>query len=217
MPDSEASAPDHIPLALEPFAQTVPATVIERTAAALRAHGFEVLLAANQAEARQLVLGLLPAGAEVGQGASTSLAELGLTEVIEESGRYDALSPRLRSMDRRTEGRSMRKLRAAPDYFLSSVQAVSEDGRLVLASFGGSQLGPIASGAGQVILVVGVQKIVPDLAAAFERIEHYSLPREDARLMALRGVKSATNKLLVLNGELAGRIVVILVGESLGD
>jgi hypothetical protein len=49
---------------------------------------------------------------------------------------------------------------------LGSVHAVTETGSLVTASASGSQLGPYASGAGKVILLVGTQKIVPDLEDA---------------------------------------------------
>jgi hypothetical protein len=52
-------------------------------------------------------------------------------------------------MDRKTQGREIRKLGAAPDVMLGSVSAVTEDGKLVTASFGGSQLGPYAAAAGK--------------------------------------------------------------------
>jgi hypothetical protein len=120
-------------------------------------------------------------------------------------------------MDRATQMREIRKLGAAPDVQINSVQAVIEDGRILVVSFGGSQLGPIVSGAGRVILVVGSQKIVPDLATAFRRVEEYSYPIEDAKLQEVLGRHSAVNKMLVLNAELApGRTTVILVREPVG-
>jgi hypothetical protein len=83
------------------------------------------------------------------------LDQLGLTEEIEHSGRFDAVRPRTRPMDRATpEGlRAMRKLGAVPDYFLVSAHALTEDGTLVLASNTGSQLAPVSFGAGEVIFV----------------------------------------------------------------
>jgi hypothetical protein len=121
-------------------------------------------------------------------------------------------------MDRATQMREIRKLGAAPDFQLNSVQAVTEDGRIVVASFGGSQLGPIVSGAGRVILVAGAQKVVPDLATAFRRVEEYSYPREDVRLQQAFGRHSAVNKMVVLNGGVApGRTMIILVRQPVGD
>jgi hypothetical protein len=80
----------------------------------------------------------------------------------------------------------------------------------------GSQLGPIGFGAGRVILVVGAQKIVPDLEMAFRRVEEYSYPLEDAKMQEAYGRHSAINKMLVLNGEAPGRTTVILVREAVG-
>ncbi len=69
-------------------------------------------------------------------------------------------------MDRETQGREIRKLVSAPDFMLGSVAAITADGMLVAASATGSQLAGYASGAGRLILIVGSQKLVPDLDAA---------------------------------------------------
>ena len=119
-------------------------------------------------------------------------------------------------MDRETQGREMRKLGSAPDYVVGSVHAVTEEGALLIASFSGSQLGPYASGAGQVILVVGTQKIVPDLETGLRRIREYSYPLEDARAREAYGMGSAINKTLIIEGDFPGRISVVLVKEQLG-
>jgi LUD domain len=199
------------------FAEPASPVAIERAAEALRAHNIDAQIVPNAAAARDLVLSLIPEGAEVGQGASATLEAIGVTEIIEKSGRYDAVRPRTRAMDRATQMREIRKLGAAPEVQLSSVQAVTEDGRIVVASFGGSQLGPIGFGAGRVILVVGAQKIVSDLATAIRRVEEYSLPIEDAKLQEALGRRSAVGKMLIVNVEPApGRITVILVREPVG-
>jgi hypothetical protein len=100
---------------------------------------------------------------------------------------------------------------------LGSVHALTETGSLVTASMSGSQLGPYASGAGRVILVVGTQKIVSDLEEALRRVNEYAFPLEDARAQAAYGIRSGVNKLLVINREVnPGRITVVLVDEVLG-
>ena len=192
---------------------------IERTVEALMAKGYVVHVAETAAEARQLLVGLVPDGAEVSQGASETLEHLGVTDVIEHSGRFDAVRPRTRAMDRTTpEGvRAMRKLGASPDYYLNSVHALVEDGTLVIASNTGSQLGPIAFGAGQVIFAIGTHKIVPNLATAFRRIEERSLPLEHARMQKLYGINSAVNKILIVTREFRpGRFTIVLVKELVG-
>ena len=190
---------------------------VGRAITALEENGISVVRAASAEAARGVVLGLIPEGAQVHQGASVSLETAGVTSEIESSGLYRALRPRVLAMDRATQGDEIRRLAAAPDVMLGSVHAVTETGSLVTASASGSQLGPYASGAGRVILVVGTQKIVPDLDAALRRIDEYVFPLEDARAMAAYGFHSGVNKLLIINREFVpGRITVVLVDEALG-
>ena len=209
--------PDVDPDVVRRFGSAADETRVRRAAAALEANGINVLRAANAAEAKRIVLDLIPDGSEVHHGASQSLEVSGITHEIEESGRYDFLRPRIYSMDRRTQADEIRRLSSAPEVMLGSVHAVTETGSLLVASMGGSQLGPYVSGAGRVILVVGTQKIVPDLEEGLRRIDEYAFPLEDARAQAAYGIHSAVNKVLIINREIApGRITVVLVDEVLG-
>jgi hypothetical protein len=190
---------------------------VKRTAAALEANGIKVIRAADSAEAKRIVLDLIPDGAQVHHGASKSLEDSGILDAIGKAGRYEHLRPRLGSMDRKTQADQIRRLGAAPDVMLGSVHAVTETGSLVTASMGGSQLGPYASGAGRVILVVGTQKIVSDLEDGLRRVNDYALPLEDARAQLAYGINSAVNKVLIINREVVpGRITVVFVDEVLG-
>jgi YkgG family uncharacterized protein len=188
-----------------------------RTATALEDNGIRALRAVNAAEAKRIVLDLIPDGSEVHSGASQSLEISGIIDEIEGSSRYDALRPRVWSLDRDTQADEIRRLSAAPDVMLGSVHAVTESGALLAASMSGSQLGPYASGAGRVILVVGTQKIVSDLEEGLRRINEYSFPLEDARAQAAYGIRSAVNKVLIINREIVpDRFTVVLVDEVLG-
>ena len=190
---------------------------VARTAAALESNGITVLRAPNAAEAKRIVLDLIPVGSQVHHGASQSLEASGIAEEIEKSGRYESLRPRVLGMDRATQANEIRRLTASPDVMLGSVHAVTETGSLVAASASGSQLGAYASGAGKVILVVGTQKIVPDLKDALRRIDEYAFPLEDARAQAAYGVHSGVNKVLIINREWKpDRITVVLCDEALG-
>ena len=192
---------------------------IERTANALRAKGYAVHVVENGDEARKVILGLLPEGAEVGQGASTTLELIGVTHELEESGRYDAVRKRTRAMDRTTpEGlRAMRKLGVGPDWYVNSAHAVTLDGTIVVVSNTGSQLAPLAFGAGEVIFAIGSQKLVPDLATALQRIEEHTLPLENARMQGLHGIDSEIKKILIIRKEFRpGRFTVVLIKEPVG-
>ena len=167
--------------------------------------------------AREAVRSLLPVGAEVYNNTSQTLEVIGVAEDIERSGLYQPLRPRLYQMDREMQGREMRQLGAAPDWVVGSVHAVTEEGSVLIASASGSQLGPLVSGAGHVILVIGGQKIVPDLNAGLRRIYEYCFPLEDLRARQAYGVPSGVNNLLIINKVIPpGRISAILVNEPLG-
>ncbi len=191
--------------------------LVKRTMAALAANGISVLRAPDAAAAKRIVLDLIPEASPVHQGASQTLDVLGITYEVEKSGRYAALRPRFWSMDRETEADEIRRLGAAPEVMLGSVHAVTETGSLLAASMSGSQLGPYATGAGRVILVVGTQKIVADLEEGLLRINEYAYRLEDARAQAAYGIHSAVNKVLIINREITpGRITAVLVDEVLG-
>jgi hypothetical protein len=206
-------------MAVEPLTLPSPASedAITRTADALRAHNFEVLVVDTGDEARELVLERIADGSEVHTGKSATLEEIGVFTALHEPGRYDAIRPKLQSMDRATQGREMRKMAAVPDTVVGSVNAITEDGALVAASATGNQLAAYAGGAGRVILVVGSQKIVPDLEAALRRIHEVVFPYEDARVRAQLGVGTRLAKVLVTYAEwIDGRTTVILVREPVG-
>jgi hypothetical protein len=209
--------PDINPGTIAQFGLAADEDRVTRTAAALEANGFRVFRASDGAGAKRIVLDLIPEGSQVHRGASQSLDVTGITQAIETSDRYQALWQHLWTMDRRAQADEYRRMSGTPEVMLGSVHAVTEGGSLLAASMGGSQLGPYVGGAGQVILVVGTQKIVSDVEEGLRRIDEYAFPLEDARAQAVYGVHSAVNKVLIINREMApDRITVVLVDEVLG-
>jgi hypothetical protein len=190
---------------------------ISSAVSALEANGVGTFVVESGAEARSLVRSLLPEGAEVYNNTSRTLEAIGVADDIERSGRYHPLRPRLYRMDREMQRREMRTLAASPEYVVGSVHAVTEEGSLLIASATGSQLGPLVSGAENVILVIGGQKIVRDLEAGLRRIREYCFPLEDERARRAYGVPSGVNNVLIINRVAApGRVTAVLVKERLG-
>lgn len=190
---------------------------IEKTITALQTNGIDAYVVETGAEAKKKILSLLPASAEVMTMSSVTLETIGLVQEINGSVKYDAVKPKLSAMDRKTEGREMRKLGAAPDWAIGSVHAVTEDGHLVIASNTGSQLPAFVYGSGHVVWVVGTQKIVRSVDEGMKRIYEYVMPLEDKHMHTLYGVGTAVNKLLIINKEfMPNRATVIFVKEKLG-
>src|ERR1700716_4391975 len=203
--------------AVAEFAELASDKQLDAAAAALERNGISSSVVDSGEHARDAVRSIIPIGAEVFNNTSRTLEAIGVAEDIERSGLYQPLRPRLYQMDREMQGREMRQLAAAPDWVVGSVHAVTEEGALLIASATGGQLGPIVSGAGHVILVIGGQKIVPDLNTGLRRIDEYCFPLEDLRARQAYRVPSGVNNLLIINQAIApGRITAILVNEQLG-
>jgi hypothetical protein len=199
------------------FTAPSPSERIARVAEALERHNIEAIVVGTAAEAKERVLAMVPPGSEVHWGKSATLDAIGVTEELMAEGRYEPVRPRYQAMDRVTQAREIRQTMAAPDLMLGSVQAITDDGALIIASYSGSQIGPIALSAGRVILVVGSQKIVADLDEGIRRAREHVLPWEDARLQEQIGVPTKLAKLLVLYEEpRPGRMTVVLVEEPVG-
>ncbi|HUY72872.1 MAG TPA: LUD domain-containing protein [Gaiellaceae bacterium] len=207
--------PEPGPVNLE-FERPADRARLERTAAALAERGFIAQVADSAEDARQLVLDAIPEGTEVHTALSETLKALGIAAVIDESGRYDSVRAKLNLLDRETQGRELRKLGAAPDYIVGSAHAITDEGEIVVGSGSGSQLGAYAYAGGNVILVVGHQKLVRDLDEGLRRVREYSLPLEYARMQGFGYPGSLLAKTLIISYEPSGRIRVILVPETVG-
>lgn len=202
------------------YNQVVSKERMEKAAESLRANGgFEVYFAENGADAKQKVLSLIPAGAEVFTSTSMTLDTIGLAKEINESGKFDSVRVKFGTLDPEKDKVLKRRLGAAPEWIIGSLHAVTETGEALIASNTGSQLPAYSYGAGKVIWVVGGQKIVADREEAMKRIYEYVLPLEAVRANKAYNITTGSHvsKLLIVNREnQPGRITVILVNEALG-
>ena len=191
---------------------------INATMSALHSNNIEAVVVASKSEVLSKIKELIPEGAEVMTMTSVTLDECGVSRFVDESGYYSSVRKQLNNMDRETQGHEMQMLGAAPHNVLGSVHAVTQDGKVLVASNTGSQLPAYAYGSSNVIWVVGAQKIVTDLNAGIERIYSYVLPKESVRVQSAYGMKeSFVSKLLIFNREAnPGRVKMIIVEEVLG-
>lgn len=191
---------------------------IAKTKEALEANNFKVTVVEDADAAKDAALALLPKGAEVLTMTSKTLEKVGLDTAINDSSDYDAVRPKLNAMygDESKKG-EQRKLGAAPDYSVGSVAAITEDGRIIIASNTGSQLPAHLYGAGHVIFVIGAQKITKNLEDALQRIDEHVVPLEDVRAQEAYGMHTNLSKLAIINKEVnPDRIHIILAKEALG-
>jgi hypothetical protein len=194
---------------------------INKTVDSLKQANIESIVVTTGEEAKKKVLEIIPKGAEVMQMTSITLDTIGISKEINESGNYDSVRNKLNTLDRETQHSEMQKLGAAPDWSIGSVHAVTEDGKVLIASNTGSQLPGYAYGSSHVIWVVSTQKIVKNLDQGMKRIYDYVLPLETLRARKAYGLPdtftSNVSKLLLVNKEVTpNRITIIFVKEKLG-
>ncbi|MBS3075916.1 LUD domain-containing protein [Candidatus Pacearchaeota archaeon] len=203
---------------IKQFNELANAKRTEKTISALKENGINAFLVETKEQAKEKVLQMIPKGAEVFSMTSITLEAMGIPKEINESKNYDSVRNKLISMTSQNQSREMQKLGSAPDWTIGSVHAVTEDGKLMIASNTGSQLPAYAYGAENVIFLVGTQKIVKNMEQGFERIYNHSLPLESERAKKAYGIeRSNVSKILIINKEIQqNRITLIFINEILG-
>jgi len=198
---------------------------IEKTRAALTEKKYKVSVVDSPAAALALLTSAenLPQNASVAFGGSITLEEVGFINAVKARGdlknyRAEAFAAMAKgdypgSSKIRTDGMNN------ADYFYSSVTALTEDGVIVSADASGTRVGPLTHGAKLIVLVVGANKIVPDLNAGLARLEEYVVPIESAHMReAYKIPGTALNNLVVIKGSMAPQRfhIVLIKGHSLG-
>lgn len=190
------------------------------TTEALRARNFEPVVVDTKEEALEIIKKLIPQGASVMNGSSTTLQQIGYIDFLK-AGQHGWNNVHEAIVNEKDPAKQSQLRRQAllSDFYLGSVHALAETGELVIASNSGSQLPHIVYSSPHVVFVVGTQKITPTLEAARTRLRDYVVPLEDARMMQASNAHTKLNKEFIFHGEptYTGRtITVMLVKEKLG-
>lgn len=192
---------------------------IARTVEGLTGRNVTVHLVNTKEEALEAVTNLIPDGAEVMTGSSTTLDQIGFVDMLK-SGKHPwkNLKEEIVAENDPTKQLHLRKMSVSSEYFLGSVHAVVEDGRTLTASASGSQLPSYAFTSDNVIWVVGAQKIVATLDEAFSRVKDHVFPLEDARMKSAGQSGSVLAKMFLFEREIMPNrhMHVVLVKEVLG-
>ncbi len=192
--------------------------VIEKTVKAIESRGIKVVIAENADNALAVLKKVIPDGAEVMNGSSTTLIEIGYEDYISGGRTGWKLMHRVITAENNDNKRAeLRRKSVAADYFISSANAVAQSGEIIGCDASGSRVGAWPFAAGHLILVVGINKIVPDLEGALKRVRDYAYPLENARAKRVYGTPSTIGKCVILSHEKnEGRVLLILVREALG-
>jgi LUD domain len=200
---------------------------VERTIQALKKNNFEALFVSDSKAAFEEVMKRIPDGSTVGVGGSVTLTQIGLLNALGKRN-IQLISPaqQAKNMDERME---LFRKSFSSDFFLSSTNAITEDGKLFNVDATGNRVGAMFIGPKKTIIVSGVNKIVKDIDAAEKRVREWTAPQNAKRLnrktpCVETGVCadcSSPDRICNIYVTLAKRpsrteVVVILVGEKLG-
>jgi L-lactate utilization protein LutB len=179
--------------------------------------------AATAEEAKELALSLIPEGSKVTNGGVQSAKEIGLLQALEE-GNYEYCN-----REKMTDKKAAALFAYTADFFISSCNAMTDDGILVNIDGNSNRVSAIAFGPEKVLFIVGMNKVAGDFDSALKRARNEAAPinamRFDIdtpckRIGTCANCKSedtiCCNFLVTRYSRHKGRMHVILVDENLG-
>ena len=200
------------------FTKLASKDTIKKVSKALGPRGIKADFAETKEDALKKLTGMIPAGAELMTGGSTTLEQIGFVDLLK-SGKHKWVNLKDSILAEKDEKKQaeLRKKSIASQYFIGSVHAVTHEGQVLVASASGSQIPSYAFSSDNVIWVVGAQKIVPTLEDGFERISECCFPLEDKRMKSVGYPGSTIGKILIFEREIMPRkLTMIFVNEKLG-
>jgi L-lactate utilization protein LutB len=177
-------------------------------------------------DAVKKVLELIPDGSSVTWGGTMTVRDLGIPDALRSRGTLDVLDRDL--VETPEEKQDMYLKAFSADVYLSSANAISEDGVIVNIDGNGNRVAAITWGPKKVIFVIGLNKVAQTVEAALARARSTASPINAARFdiktpCQIDGVchncnsaDSICNYIHFLRNSPRGRHTVVLVGEALG-
>ena len=140
--------------------------------------GFKPKYFDSQKDAVDFILHLIPTSSSIGIGGSMTIKQLGLDSKLFEKGNV-VYSHSLVAEEQRNK---VYQLAAGADWYLSSANALSESGDLVYIDGAANRISALAFGVKNILYVLGVNKITPDLQSAIDRVRNVAAPPNAKRL-----------------------------------
>ncbi len=179
--------------------------------------------AANKEEALKKALELIPEGSSVTMGGAMSAHEIGLVEALK-TGNYNFID-----RDNYEDKRAAMLAAYDADFFLSSCNAITEDGVLINIDGNANRVSAICQGPKKVLFIVGMNKVCSDVDGAMKRARNVAAPINAQRFgldtpcsktgscMNCKSPDTICCQFLVTRfSRHADRIHVILVNDTLG-
>ncbi|MEZ4694604.1 MAG: lactate utilization protein [Aliarcobacter sp.] len=198
---------------------------MEKLLETLKFCGYNPHFVKNKEEAFELAKTFIKPNMSVGLGGSVSVQQIGLLEYLVNKedivlhNQYEAGISMEENIERRRQG-------LVSDIFVTSVNAISKDGKLINADGSGNRVAAFSYGPKNLLVIAGINKIVETLEDGFKRVMEVAAPKNIERInnVAIKmgkepryNLENIANKFSwVKADEDKGRIIIILVDEELG-
>lgn len=179
-------------------------------------------------QAMDEVMAMIPEGASVYRCGSMTTTGVGLWDRLTERSGIEVIDPYRPELSPE-ESMELRRRGLLADVMIASSNAITMDGKLVNLDGSGNRVAAMTFGPKKVILMVGMNKVAPDLESAIARVKHYAAPVNVIRLgfknpcsetglcIDCKSAQRICNMWSIIEGHMdQGRIHVKLVGEDLG-
>ncbi len=157
---------------------------LNETKEQLEANNFEVTIAAGISDAKTIVLEkLIPQlkPQRISWGGSMTFVDSGLYQALKDAKDMEVLDAIDLSLSK-SELMERKRASLLVDLFITGTNAITEDGQLVNLDMIGNRVGALTFGPKHVIVLVGRNKIVPDIEDAMARIKDFAAPANAMRL-----------------------------------
>lgn len=190
----------------------------------LKSCGYDAHFVKTKEEALELSKTYIKSGMSVGLGGSVSVVEIGLLDYLlnkKDITLFNQYEDGI-SMD---ENIKRRKQGLVSDIFVTSTNALTKDGKLVNADGSGNRVAAFSYGPTNVLLIVGVNKIVENLELGFKRVMEVAaiknIDRMNKKAISFgkepkHNIDNIANKFSWVKADEKDRIIIILVDEELG-
>lgn len=190
----------------------------------LKSCGYDAHFVKTKEEAFELSKTYIKSGMSVGLGGSVSVQEIGLLDYLlnkKDITLFNQYEDGI-SMD---ENIKRRRQGLVSDIFVTSTNALTKDGKLVNADGSGNRVAAFSYGPTNVLLIVGVNKIVEDLETGFKRVMEVAaiknIDRMNKKAISFgkepkHNIDNIANKFSWVKADDKDRIIIILVDEELG-
>ncbi|CAG8621826.1 5098_t:CDS:2 [Racocetra fulgida] len=194
---------------------------IQTTKSGLEANQHEVTILETREEALEFLKNLIPKGSSVNNDHSTTLEEIGFIEYLKNATEWDNIHAQILAEKDSVKQIELRRTKGVTvNYYLSSADAITENGVIVRSDYTRTRVEAWNSGAGKLIIVAGTNKIVKNEQEANDRVYNYVLKLESARVRLAYKIPTSNvaNYSIIKGGNPFNpkRVHVIFIKESLG-